>query len=156
MQQTFPYCQLQMRWYMKSNLFLMRRKVEILHQIEEITRLQSESPKWHALRRERLTASVAGEIVRLWSFNWTIKKHQKSGNGEYAAWLILRGSGRWSLCAAARQQHQHLSMWNHCQSSCPLACCKSRQESLPTINESTIWIIRDQVSCKTIGGVLVS
>lgn len=42
----------------------MRRKVEILHQIEETTGLQSESPKWHALRRERLTASVAGEIVK--------------------------------------------------------------------------------------------
>lgn len=42
----------------------MRRKVEILHQIEETTRLQSESPKWHTLRRERLTASVAGEIVK--------------------------------------------------------------------------------------------
>lgn len=47
-------------------------------------------------------------------------------------------------------------MWNHCQSSCPLACCKSRQESLPTINESTILIIRDQVFYKTIDGVLVS
>lgn len=42
----------------------MRRKVEILHQIEEMTQLQSESLKWHALRRERLSESVAGEIVK--------------------------------------------------------------------------------------------
>lgn len=37
---------------------------EECHQIEEMTRLQSESSKWHALHRERLTASVAGEIVK--------------------------------------------------------------------------------------------
>lgn len=33
--------------------------------MEEMTRLQSESPKWHVLRREILTASVAGEIVKI-------------------------------------------------------------------------------------------
>ncbi|XP_056000210.1 uncharacterized protein LOC125676125 [Ostrea edulis] len=37
---------------------------EECHQIEEMTRLQGESPKWHAIRRERITASVAGDIVK--------------------------------------------------------------------------------------------
>ncbi|CAG2213957.1 unnamed protein product [Mytilus edulis] len=34
------------------------------HNIEEITRLQSNDPKWHAIRKDRLTASVAGDIVK--------------------------------------------------------------------------------------------
>lgn len=32
--------------------------------IEQMTRLQSDDPKWHAVRRDRLTASVAGDIVK--------------------------------------------------------------------------------------------
>ncbi|CAG2198744.1 unnamed protein product [Mytilus edulis] len=34
------------------------------HNIEEMTRLQSVDPKWHAIRKDRLTASVAGDIVK--------------------------------------------------------------------------------------------
>ncbi|XP_062621198.1 uncharacterized protein LOC134282825 [Saccostrea cucullata] len=37
---------------------------EECHQIEEMTRLQGESPKWHAIRKERITASVSGDIVK--------------------------------------------------------------------------------------------
>lgn len=33
-------------------------------EIEEATRLQSEDPKWHKIRQDRITASVAGDIVR--------------------------------------------------------------------------------------------
>lgn len=32
--------------------------------IEVMTRLQSDDPRWHAVRRDRLTASVAGDIVK--------------------------------------------------------------------------------------------
>ncbi|XP_076070586.1 uncharacterized protein LOC143042205 [Mytilus galloprovincialis] len=32
--------------------------------IEVMTRLQSNDPRWHAVRRDRLTASVAGDIVK--------------------------------------------------------------------------------------------
>ncbi|CAC5390005.1 unnamed protein product [Mytilus coruscus] len=34
------------------------------HSIEKMTRLQSIDPKWHAIRKDRLTASVAGDIVK--------------------------------------------------------------------------------------------
>lgn len=33
-------------------------------QIEEMTRLQSSDPCWHAVRKDRLTASIAGDIVK--------------------------------------------------------------------------------------------
>jgi hypothetical protein len=33
------------------------------HQIEEMTQLQGEDPKWLAIRRDRITASVSGDIV---------------------------------------------------------------------------------------------
>ncbi|XP_033726735.1 uncharacterized protein LOC117316303 [Pecten maximus] len=33
-------------------------------EIEESTRLQSQNPKWHRIRRDRITASVAGDIVK--------------------------------------------------------------------------------------------
>lgn len=33
-------------------------------EIEESTRLQSEDPKWHRVRKDRITASVAGDIVK--------------------------------------------------------------------------------------------
>ncbi|XP_063426804.1 uncharacterized protein LOC134710375 [Mytilus trossulus] len=32
--------------------------------IEEMTRLQTNEPKWHKIRKDRLTASVAGDIVK--------------------------------------------------------------------------------------------
>ena len=32
--------------------------------IEEMTRLQSSDPRWHAVRKDRLTASIAGDIVK--------------------------------------------------------------------------------------------
>lgn len=33
-------------------------------EIEKMTRLQSSDPKWHAVRRDRITASVAGDIIK--------------------------------------------------------------------------------------------
>ena len=33
-------------------------------EIEGSTRLQSQDPKWHKIRQERVTASIAGDIVR--------------------------------------------------------------------------------------------
>lgn len=32
--------------------------------IEVTTRLQSRDPKWHKIRQDRITASVAGDIIR--------------------------------------------------------------------------------------------
>ena len=45
---------------------LISLKVTQLHSIEidESTRLQSADPKWHKIRKERITASNAGEIVK--------------------------------------------------------------------------------------------
>ncbi|KAJ8307432.1 hypothetical protein KUTeg_015516, partial [Tegillarca granosa] len=37
---------------------------EECHSIENLTRLQSLDPKWHAIRKDRITASVAGDIVK--------------------------------------------------------------------------------------------
>ena len=37
---------------------------EDCHHIEEMTRLQGDSPQWHAIRRDRITASVSGDIVK--------------------------------------------------------------------------------------------
>ncbi|KAJ8300208.1 hypothetical protein KUTeg_021727 [Tegillarca granosa] len=37
---------------------------EECHSIENLTRLQSLDPKWHAIRKDRITASVAGNIVK--------------------------------------------------------------------------------------------
>ncbi|VDI58609.1 Hypothetical predicted protein [Mytilus galloprovincialis] len=34
------------------------------HNIEDMIRLQSVDPKWHAIHKDRLTASVAGDIVK--------------------------------------------------------------------------------------------
>ncbi|KAJ8313194.1 hypothetical protein KUTeg_009250 [Tegillarca granosa] len=38
--------------------------MEECHSIENLTRLQSLDPKWHAIRKDRITASVAGDIVK--------------------------------------------------------------------------------------------
>ena len=45
---------------------LISLKVTPLHsiEIEESTRLQSSDPKWHKIRKERITSSNAGEIVK--------------------------------------------------------------------------------------------
>ncbi|XP_078341082.1 uncharacterized protein LOC144627572 [Crassostrea virginica] len=37
---------------------------EDCHHIEEMTRLQGDSSQWHAIRRDRITASVSGDIVK--------------------------------------------------------------------------------------------
>lgn len=34
------------------------------HDIEKMTRLQTQEPRWHAVRKDRLTASIAGDIVK--------------------------------------------------------------------------------------------
>jgi hypothetical protein len=34
------------------------------HQFDKITRLQEDSSKWHAIYRERITASVSGDIAK--------------------------------------------------------------------------------------------
>ncbi|KAK3106013.1 hypothetical protein FSP39_010896 [Pinctada imbricata] len=51
--------------YNKSvQLDSIRISADEAYEIEESTRLQSQDPKWHRIRRDRLTASNAGDIVK--------------------------------------------------------------------------------------------
>ena len=37
---------------------------EDCHHIKEMTRLQGDSSQWHAIRMDRITASLSGDIVK--------------------------------------------------------------------------------------------
>lgn len=49
--------------------------------IEVATRLQSQDPKWHTIRQDRITASVAGDIIRRRKVNKTAYKFNINKKG---------------------------------------------------------------------------
>lgn len=48
----------------QTHLNSIYMNVEEVVQVEELTRLQSDTPKWHAIRRDRITASIIGDIAK--------------------------------------------------------------------------------------------